>query len=82
MACAILVCLFALQRYGTQKIGFVFAPIVIVWLTFISGVGLYNITQNHRILYALSPGYMFRFFKRVDVRSWKLLGSIVLSVAG
>ncbi|KAL3512518.1 hypothetical protein ACH5RR_025235 [Cinchona calisaya] len=82
MACAILVCLFALQHYGTQKIGFLFAPIVIVWLIFITGIGIFNILQNPRILHAISPLYMFRFLKKVDIRSWKLLGSIVLCVAG
>ncbi|XP_071903576.1 potassium transporter 6 isoform X2 [Coffea arabica] len=82
MACAILVCLFTLQHYGTQKISFVFAPIVIIWLTFISGIGLYNIAQNHEILYAISPTYMLRFLKKVDIISWKALGSIILCTAG
>lgn len=82
MACAILVCLFTLQHYGTRKIGVLFAPMVIVWLSFITGIGLYNIVHNHKILYAISPVYMFRFLKKVDIRSWKLLGSIVLCVAG
>ncbi|CAI9113191.1 OLC1v1013756C1 [Oldenlandia corymbosa var. corymbosa] len=82
MSCAILVCLFSVQRFGTKKVGFLFAPIIIVWLTFISGIGVYNIVKDPKILHAISPIYMFRFFKRVDLRSWKLLGSIVLCVAG
>ncbi|TKY46240.1 Potassium transporter 4 [Spatholobus suberectus] len=32
IACVILVCLFALQHYGTHKVAFVFAPVVIIWL--------------------------------------------------
>ncbi|OIV94171.1 hypothetical protein TanjilG_13788 [Lupinus angustifolius] len=35
-ACAILVGLFTLQRCGTRKIGFMFAPIIAVWLLFVS----------------------------------------------
>ncbi|KHN00638.1 Potassium transporter 4 [Glycine soja] len=35
IACVILVGLFALQRYGTHKVVFVFAPVVIIWLFFI-----------------------------------------------
>lgn len=82
LACSILIGLFTLQHYGTQRIGIAFAPIVILWLVFISSVGLYNIIQNHEILSAISPIYMFRFIKNINVKSWKLLGSVVLCVAG
>ncbi|KAM3247409.1 potassium transporter 25 isoform X3 [Capsicum annuum] len=82
VACAILVCLFMLQRYGTNRIGVIFAPIVIIWLMFISGFGLYNIIHHPQILWAISPTYMFRFIKKIDTTSWKLLSSIVLCVAG
>ena len=43
MTCAILVLLFAGQRYGTSKVGFTFAPIVIVWFTANVMINLYNI---------------------------------------
>ncbi|XP_070016394.1 potassium transporter 10-like isoform X1 [Nicotiana sylvestris] len=81
-ACAILVSLFMLQRYGTNRISFIFAPIVIIWLMFISGMGLYNIICCPKILSAISPTYMFRFVKKIDITSWKLLSSIVLCIAG
>ncbi|KAL2515021.1 Potassium transporter 2 [Forsythia ovata] len=82
-ACAILVCLFTLQHYGTNKIGFVFAPIVIIWLFFICGSGLYNILHgDHQIIHAISPIYMLRFMKKINLEHWKLLSSIVLCIAG
>ncbi|PON60465.1 Potassium transporter [Parasponia andersonii] len=82
-ACAILICLFMLQHYGTHKIGFIFAPIVIIWLSFISGVGIYNIFRwNRHIFYALSPTYMYRFVMNTRVDGWRSLGSIILCVAG
>ncbi|GFP86607.1 potassium transporter 2 [Phtheirospermum japonicum] len=37
ITCFILVCLFALQHYGTHRVGFCFAPIVFTWLLCISG---------------------------------------------
>lgn len=56
IAYAIIVALFVLQHYGTQKIGFLFAPIIIVWLVFISGLGVYNIFYwDHHVIAALSP---------------------------
>ncbi|KAK6160175.1 hypothetical protein DH2020_003556 [Rehmannia glutinosa] len=42
-ACIILIALFALQHYGTHRVGFLFAPVVITWLLCISAIGLYNI---------------------------------------
>ncbi|XP_024929724.3 potassium transporter 25 [Ziziphus jujuba] len=82
-ACVILLCLFMLQHYGTHKIGYMFAPIIIIWLFLISGVGIYNIFYwNHHIIYAISPVYMYKFIRNVHVSSWRSLGSIILCVAG
>ncbi|XP_060206420.1 potassium transporter 10-like [Lycium barbarum] len=82
VACAILICLFMLQRYGTNRIGFIFAPIVIMWLMFISGFGIYNIIHHPQIFWAISPTYMFRFIKTIDIPSWKLLSNVALCIAG
>ncbi|XP_044477228.1 potassium transporter 25-like [Mangifera indica] len=83
LACAILVCLFTLQHYGTHKIGFIFAPVIILWLFFIGGVGFYNILHcNPHIFYAISPTYLYRFVKKIDKDSWSSLRSILLCVAG
>ncbi|XP_031090456.1 potassium transporter 10-like isoform X1 [Ipomoea triloba] len=81
-ACAILVCLFTLQKYGTHKIGFLFAPVVIIWIVFISTMGIYNISRYPSILRSVSPVYIVRFIRNADITSWKLLGRIVLCIAG
>ncbi|KAL0724884.1 hypothetical protein Bca4012_039483 [Brassica carinata] len=36
---AILILLFAFQRFGTDKVGFSFAPIILLWFTFLTGIG-------------------------------------------
>ncbi|KAK8569415.1 hypothetical protein V6N13_046472 [Hibiscus sabdariffa] len=83
VACAILVCLFTVQRYGSHRIGFIFAPIVIVWLVFISGMGVFNIVRyDPHIIYAISPKYIYKFFKSISLNSWKSLGGLTLCVAG
>jgi KUP system potassium uptake protein len=43
VTCAILVLLFAFQRFGTSKVGFAFAPIVLLWFAANVMVNLYNI---------------------------------------
>lgn len=82
-ACAILIFLFTLQHYGSQKLGFLFAPIVITWILFSTGVGLYNIFYyDIRVIYAISPTYIWRFVRHLKSRSWGLLGSILLCIGG
>ncbi|EPS65960.1 hypothetical protein M569_08812, partial [Genlisea aurea] len=83
ITCFILVCLFALQHYGTHRIGFCFAPIVLAWLLTISALGLYNIFQwNPRIYRALSPAYMLMFLKKTRISGWMSLGGILLCITG
>lgn len=63
LACIILIGLFALQHFGTHRVAFIFAPIVITWLLCICAVGIYNVVHwNHHILRALSPYYAYKFF--------------------
>nr|AHH35042.1 high-affinity potassium transporter [Zea mays] len=65
LSCIVLVGLFALQHRGTQKVAFMFAPIVIIWLLSIGGIGLYNILHwNPNVYQALSPYYMVKFFRK------------------
>ncbi|KAL0452662.1 UNVERIFIED_CONTAM: Potassium transporter 2 [Sesamum latifolium] len=83
ITCFILVCLFALQHYGTHRVGFCFAPIVLTWLLCISGLGLYNIFHWNRHVYqALSPTYMIRFLKKTRKGGWMSLGGILLCITG
>ena len=42
---AILVVLFAVQQFGTSKIGYAFAPIMATFLGFNSVIGVYNIAK-------------------------------------
>ncbi|KAL0341214.1 UNVERIFIED_CONTAM: Potassium transporter 2 [Sesamum radiatum] len=83
ITCFILVCLFALQHYGTHRVGFCFAPIVLTWLLCISGLGLYNIFHWNRHVYqALSPTYMIKFLKKTRKGGWMSLGGILLCITG
>ncbi|CAN0924451.1 Potassium transporter 8 [Linum grandiflorum] len=83
ITCAILVSLFALQHFGTHKVGFLFAPIVIVWLLCISSIGVYNIFYWNPLVYqALSPYYMYKFLKKTRKGGWMSLGGILLCMTG
>lgn len=83
VACIILIALFALQHYGTHRVGHLFAPVVILWLCCISSIGLYNIIHwNPHIYKALSPVYMYKFLKKTQTGGWKSLGGILLCITG
>ncbi|KAI3916960.1 hypothetical protein MKW98_014421 [Papaver atlanticum] len=83
LACIILVGLFALQHCGTHRVAFLFAPIVVIWLISIFGIGLYNtIYWNPKIVFALSPHYIIKFFRETGKDGWIALGGILLSITG
>ncbi|KAM7274840.1 hypothetical protein ACFE04_016706 [Oxalis oulophora] len=83
ITCFIIVCLFVLQHYGTHRVGFLFAPIVLVWLLCIGALGIYNIIHwNPQVYKALSPYYMFKFLKKTRKRGWMSLGGILLCITG
>ncbi|MBA0584599.1 hypothetical protein Gorai_015403, partial [Gossypium raimondii] len=81
ISCVIIVGLFSLQHHGTNRVAFMFAPIVTAWLLCISSIGIYNIFRwNPHIFHALSPVYMLKFLKRTGIEGWISLGGVVLSI--
>ncbi|VVA27267.1 PREDICTED: potassium transporter [Prunus dulcis] len=83
VAVVILVLLFTMQRHGTDKVGWLFAPVVLLWFLVIGGIGMFNIWKYDRsILKAFSPVYVYRFFKRGGKDGWASLGGIMLSITG
>ncbi|KAK8582850.1 hypothetical protein V6N13_069618 [Hibiscus sabdariffa] len=83
VACIILIGLFALQHYGTHRVGYLFAPVVLLWLLCISAIGLYNIIHwNPHVYQALSPYYMYTFFRKTQRGGWMSLGGILLCITG
>ncbi|KAK8482026.1 hypothetical protein V6N13_101571 [Hibiscus sabdariffa] len=83
VACIILICLFALQHYGTHRVGFLFAPVILIWLLCISAIGLYNIIHwDPRVYRALSPYYMYKFLRKTQRGGWMSLGGILLCITG
>ncbi|KAM1859902.1 hypothetical protein ACFX13_012138 [Malus domestica] len=83
LSTAILIILFTFQQFGTDKVGFTFAPILILWFLFISGIGVYNlITHDISVLSAVNPIYIFCYFHRNGKQAWISLGGVVLCTTG
>ena len=79
----ILVCLFSAQRFGTDKVGYTFAPIICIWFAFIGGIGVFNFIKfDPTVVKALNPGYIIEYFERNKKEAWISLGGIVLAITG
>jgi KUP system potassium uptake protein len=81
--CGILILLFLIQPLGTTKIAVTFAPIVIIWLGFNAGFGIYNLVLfDHGVLKAFNPAYAFEFMIRNKTKGWRMLGGVLLAFTG
>jgi len=80
---AVLICLFVVQRLGTDKVGYSFAPIICVWFAFIGGIGLFNfIKYDPTVAKAINPKYIVDYFRRNKKDAWISLGGVVLAITG
>ncbi|KAJ0526147.1 putative potassium transporter [Helianthus annuus] len=83
IAVLILVGLFCVQHHGPDKVGWLFAPVVLLWFILIGGVGVYNILKHDMtVLRAFCPLHIFWYFKRRGKHGWTSLGGIMLSITG
>ena len=82
IALAVLLLLFAVQRKGTQHIGTLFGPIMLLWFAVLAAAGLYQIAQNPSVLRAFNPYYGFYFATHHGWGGFVSLGAVVLAVTG
>ena len=82
VALAVLALLFSFQRFGTDKVGKVFGPVMTVWFICIAILGVIQIVRNPSVLLALNPAYGVSFFIENGKAAWLVLGAVVLCVTG
>ncbi|CAL5034217.1 unnamed protein product [Urochloa decumbens] len=79
----ILVLLFGVQRFGTDKVGYLFAPVVLAWLLLMGGVGVYNLVAHDvGVLRAFNPKHAVDYFRRNGREAWVSLGGVLLCFTG
>jgi len=78
----IIIGLFWLQRRGTERIGKLFGPVMLVWFLSIAALGVPWIIRRPEVLYALNPLYAFGFLQQVGLKGFVVLGSVVLCITG
>ncbi len=82
IALVLLVGLFVLQKRGTEKVGTLFAPVMIIYFTTIAILGGIQIINTPQIIEALNPWYAVQFFIVDKGLAFLALGSVVLAVTG
>lgn len=83
VAVLVLVCFFSMQHYGTDRVSWLFAPIVLLWFLLIGGIGIYNIWKYDKgVLRAFSPVYIYRYLKHGGKDRFTSLGGLMLCITG
>jgi KUP system potassium uptake protein len=78
----LLVALFALQQFGTQKVGAIFGPVMVVWFLAIGAAGLLAIFKHPDVLQVIDPRHAIGFLRRDGLHGFVMFGAVVLAVTG
>jgi len=82
IALGILISLFAIQRHGTDRVGRMFGPVMLLYFLTIAAMGVSHIIGHPQVLRALSPVYIWGFFIAHPIYSFLSLGAIVYAFTG
>ena len=82
ITCVLLLGLFLIQANGTERVGRLFGPVMMVWFLTLACLGGYHVSKNPEVLKALNPIHAFVFFEHNKMKSVGVLGSVVLAITG
>ncbi len=82
IALVIIAGLFAAQRFGTERVGRLFGPIMVLWFLTLAALGIPHIAADPHVLTALSPHHALLFAAEHPFVAFIAMGAVVLSVTG
>jgi KUP system potassium uptake protein len=82
IALAILVSLFAIQRNGTDRVGNMFGPVMLIYFAVIAAMGIDHILGHPQVVGALNPVYIWGFLAAHPFYSFLSLGAVIYAVTG
>jgi KUP system potassium uptake protein len=77
-----LIALFSIQRFGTAKVGAIFAPAMAVWFAALALMGGVNLAKHPEILGALSPLRAAHYMMQFPRATLYVIGSVDLCITG
>ncbi len=82
LAVLILIAVFSLQRYGTDRVGRMFGPVMVMWFILIAVLGVSWIVVTPSVVGAIDPRHAITFFRENGYRGFVILGAVFLVVTG
>jgi len=82
LAAIILTCLFAIQRFGTGRVGRLFGPVMMLWFGALAVAGVGTVVHHPGVLWGLSPSYAAAFIGAHPITTFIAMGAIVLVITG
>ncbi|WP_341210875.1 KUP/HAK/KT family potassium transporter [Sphingomonas paucimobilis] len=82
IAVGILLVFFAVQRFGTSRIGSAFGPIMLSWFIVIALLGLAGIVRHPIVLTAVDPRHAIAFLAHGGGTGLLVLGGVFLCITG
>src|SRR3954447_1045722 len=82
IAGTILTALFAVQRWGTHKVGSFFGPVMVAWFAALALSGVAQLVTRPGIVTGLSPTYAATFGLSHPFIAFVAMGAVVLSITG
>ena len=82
IALAILIGLFAVQVYGSGRIGRFFGPVMALWFGVLACAGLFQVVRHPEVLAAVDPRHGAAFLVRNGWTAFTVLGSVFLTLTG
>lgn len=81
---AIITALFMIQRFGTESVGKLFGPMMLVWFSMLAVFGVYYIAQDPTVLAAMNPMYALHVLidKEHNIQGLFILGGVFLATTG
>lgn len=79
---AILVGLFAVQRWGTARVASAFGPITLVWFAALAASGVSHVVDAPKVLLAFNPVYGISYIAGHGAGALVALGAVFLAVTG
>jgi KUP system potassium uptake protein len=81
-AVLILVVLFATQRFGSERIGRMFGPVMLLWFIVIAVLGAVAIAHHPEVIAAIDPRHAIEFLAHSGGRGLFVLGGVFLCITG
>lgn len=81
---AIITALFMIQRFGTESVGKMFGPMMLIWFSMLAFFGVMYIAQDVSVLAALNPMYAFHVLTdgQHNTQGIFILGGVFLATTG